>query len=87
MLDLPTERFQEHFNLNVFGTLRLCKAVIPHMVRRNPSQRQGLVINIGSMVGVVCAFHTVLKLEQQLIKFIDHCCGTARTLCRRPRCT
>lgn len=53
MLDLPIDTVREHFNLNAFGALRVCQAVIPHMAGRTGSQRKGVIINIGSIVGEV----------------------------------
>ena len=42
------EMFNE-FNINVFGVLRLCKAVIPYMRKEN----KGLIINISSFLGKI----------------------------------
>jgi short-subunit dehydrogenase len=42
------EMFNE-FNINVFGVLRLCKAVIPYMREEN----KGLIINISSFLGKI----------------------------------
>ena len=47
--DLKEEEMLLQFNINVFGTLRVCKAVIPSM-RENKS---GVIINISSFLGKI----------------------------------
>ncbi len=47
--DLKEEEMLLQFNINVFGTLRVCKAVIPNM-RKNKS---GIIINISSFLGKI----------------------------------
>ncbi len=47
--DVTEEQMQEQFNINVFGVLRVCKAVIPIM-REN---RDGIIINISSFLGKI----------------------------------
>ena len=47
--DLKEEEMFLQFNINVFGTLRVCKAVIPRM-RENKS---GVIINISSFLGKI----------------------------------
>ena len=42
-------QMQEQFNINVFGVLRVCKAVIPIM----REQKSGLIINISSFLGKI----------------------------------
>ena len=41
------ERFIEAYDANLFGPLRVAKAVIPHMAAR----KTGTIINIGSVMG------------------------------------
>ena len=43
-LDLPTERWSKTYQLNLFSTLNVTHAVLPHMVER----RKGSVVNISS---------------------------------------
>jgi len=45
--DVTEAEMLAQFNVNVFGTLRLCKAVIPLM----RSQNSGIIINISSFLG------------------------------------
>ncbi len=47
--DVSEEEMFEQFNINVFGIIRVCKAVIPIM-RKN---REGIIINISSFLGKI----------------------------------
>ena len=48
-LDLSMEEFRLIFETNYFGTVALTKAVVPQMIER----KQGMVINIASLAGLV----------------------------------
>jgi len=45
--EIPVEQVQQMFDVNVFGVLRMIRAVAPHMRR----QRTGRIINISSIAG------------------------------------
>jgi NADP-dependent 3-hydroxy acid dehydrogenase YdfG len=45
--EVPIEQVQQMFDVNVFGVLRLIRAVVPHMRK----QRTGHIINISSIAG------------------------------------
>ena len=47
--DVTEEEMFEQFNVNVFGIMRMCKAVIPKMRR----QGDGVIINISSFLGKI----------------------------------
>jgi len=47
--EVSEEEMQEQFNVNVFGVLRVCKAVIPIM----RAQHAGIIINISSFLGKI----------------------------------
>jgi len=47
--DVTEEEMFEQFNINVFGVLRVCKAVIPKMREQN----SGIIINISSFLGKI----------------------------------
>jgi len=47
--DVLEEQMREQFEINVFGLLRVCKAVIPKM----REQKSGVIINISSFLGKV----------------------------------
>jgi short-subunit dehydrogenase len=49
LMDLPNEDLRSTFDVNVFGILKLTQAVAPHMAAR----KKGLIINIGSVSGIV----------------------------------
>lgn len=45
--DVPVERVQSQFDVNVFGPHRLARAVLPHM----REQEEGTIVNVSSVVG------------------------------------
>lgn len=47
--ETPVEVAQEQLNVNFFGSVRVCRAVLPAMRER----RQGLIINMSSLMGLV----------------------------------
>jgi NAD(P)-dependent dehydrogenase (short-subunit alcohol dehydrogenase family) len=47
--DSSVAQDQDAFNINVFGTIRMIKAVLPHM----RAQRSGRIINVSSVVGFI----------------------------------
>ena len=47
--DVSEEEMFAQFNVNVFGVMRMCKAVIPKMRR----QEDGIIINISSFLGKI----------------------------------
>jgi NADP-dependent 3-hydroxy acid dehydrogenase YdfG len=45
--DIPVEQVQQMFDVNVYGVMRMIRAVVPHMRQ----QKSGRVITIGSLAG------------------------------------
>ena len=45
------DNIKQAFNTNTFGILRVCRAVVPYMVKR----RSGTIVNIGSIAGEMYA--------------------------------
>ncbi|MGH2552656.1 MAG: SDR family oxidoreductase [Chitinophagaceae bacterium] len=45
---MPYEMARKQFEVNFFGVVRMCSAVIPHMLQ----QKKGLIINISSLGGL-----------------------------------
>ncbi len=46
-LETPQELIDLHFNVNLFGVMNLCAAVLPHMVKQN----YGRIVNVSSVTG------------------------------------
>src|SRR6201994_4791466 len=45
---MPVDLAKKQFEVNFFGVVRMCSAVLPHMIEK----KSGLVINIGSLAGL-----------------------------------
>jgi len=50
--DFPADIFRQMMDINYFGTLNICRAVVPEMIRR----RKGHIVNISSLVGLIATF-------------------------------
>lgn len=48
LCNMPSVAAQQQFDVNVFGVMRCCSAVLPLMLKNN----SGLIINIGSLAGL-----------------------------------
>ena len=48
-LELPTSEFRQMMDINYFGMIHMCKAVLPHMSARST----GHVVNVSSLAGVM----------------------------------
>ena len=47
-VDTPASEWKKYFDVNVFGTVYVTKAVLPHMI----AQKYGRIINVASVAGV-----------------------------------
>ena len=47
VLEIPLDQVRDVFEANTFSILRVSRVVVPHMAAR----KQGLIVNIGSIVG------------------------------------
>ena len=47
-VDTPSSEWKRYFDVNVFGTVYVTKAVLPHMI----AQKYGRIINVASVAGV-----------------------------------
>jgi len=50
--DLPADIFHQMMDINYFGTLNVCRAAVPEMIRR----RKGQLVNISSLVGIIATY-------------------------------
>ncbi|WP_067516202.1 SDR family oxidoreductase [Endozoicomonas ascidiicola] len=50
LIDLPEDELERQFSTNVFAPMALVRSVAPKMCQR----RQGTIVNIGSVSGVLC---------------------------------
>lgn len=48
-LELESKHFREMMDINYFGAVHMCRAVLPHLVKRGG----GAVLNVSSMAGVI----------------------------------
>jgi 3-dehydrosphinganine reductase len=50
--DLPPQVFRQMMDTNYFGTVNICRAVVPEMIRR----KQGHIVNISSLVAIIAIY-------------------------------
>lgn len=66
------DQIREQFEVNFFGPVRLCRAVLPHMRER----RSGLIVHVSSIVGRVlfpaCAFYCASKFALEAYAEVLH---------------
>ncbi|KAI0756320.1 oxidoreductase [Daedaleopsis nitida] len=67
VIDLEMAKIQQMFDTNVFGVIRTCRAVIPHMAAR----KSGSIINVGSLAsGFPTPFNGVYSASKAALESI-----------------
>lgn len=67
LIDNSLDDVRKTFDTNTFAILRVAKAVIPEMAK----QKQGVIVNIGSIVGQVYVGDHIMRTHQTLIPLIQ----------------
>ena len=70
VVDISIDQVKKTFDVNVFGALRTARAVIPHMA----SRRQGIIVNVGSIIGEVCVFSPFYLLPSASLTLAFYIC-------------
>ncbi|KAG8992582.1 hypothetical protein FRB94_011485 [Tulasnella sp. JGI-2019a] len=76
VLDIPINRVNKVYDVNVNGTLRLARAAIPHMAARH----QGLFVCIGSATGLVPTPWTGIYASSKAA--VHHIAGSLQMECK-----
>ena len=80
--EFSVARTQDIFDINVYGVMRMTKAVLPHM----RAQRRGRIVNVSSLSGFVPS--PFMAIYVQLVGMHGNCeqesCGGVATACRAP---
>ena len=67
VMDIPPGEWQRQFDVNLFAPMALIRAVLPDMV----SRRQGLVVNISSVSGVVASPRMARSCERTVSRSLE----------------
>ncbi len=51
-LDLPIDEFRQQMDVNYFGAIHMCRALLPRMIER----KGGHIVNVSSLAGVIGIF-------------------------------
>ncbi len=54
--ELESRHFREMMDVNYFGAVNMCRAVIPHMISRTGTNGGGYIANVGSLLSVMGIF-------------------------------
>lgn len=86
LTDLEIDHYQKMMDLNYFGIVNVCKALVPHLI----NAKKGHIVNTSSMAGFIGLFgytgycaskYAVVGFSEALRRELEHCNVKVSVLC------